>query len=71
VIAAYHGLVRAAESALGRTPSVREGQINEFFHADWVARDNLLSAVGPWRPKTPLKEGFAKTACWYQEHGLL
>jgi len=71
IIAAYHRLTRMAESALGRTPSVREGQINEFFHPDWVARDNLLSAACPWRPATPLKEGFAKTACWYQEHGLL
>lgn len=71
LIAAYHGAVRTVEGALGRAPSVREGQINEFFHPDWVARDNLLSAACGWRPETPLKEGFAKTACWYQEHGLL
>jgi nucleoside-diphosphate-sugar epimerase len=71
VIALYHGAVQAAERALGRTPSVREGQINEFFHPDWVARDNLLSSACEWRPKITLKEGFAKTACWYQEHGLL
>ncbi|GJL90685.1 NAD-dependent epimerase/dehydratase family protein [Hyphococcus sp.] len=71
VIAIYHGAVRAVEGALNRAPSVREGQINEFFHADWVARDNLLSDACLWRPKTPLQEGFAKTVCWYQEHGLL
>jgi nucleoside-diphosphate-sugar epimerase len=71
VIAAYHGAVRTVEGALGRGPSVREGQINEFFHPDWVARDNLLSEATAWRPTTPLKEGFAKTACWYQERGLL
>jgi nucleoside-diphosphate-sugar epimerase len=71
VIALYHGAVRALEGVLNRAPSVREGQINEFFHADWVARDNLLSDACSWRPKTPLQEGFAKTACWYQEHGLL
>ncbi len=71
VIAAYHGAVRTVEGALGRGPSVREGQINEFFHPDWVARDNLLSEAADWRPATPLKEGFAKTACWYQERGLL
>ena len=71
VIAAYHQTVRAVEGALNRPPSVREGQINEFFHPDWVARDNLLKDASSWGPKTPLQEGFAKTACWYQEHGLL
>jgi nucleoside-diphosphate-sugar epimerase len=71
VIAAYHSLLRSVEGAFGRTPSVREGQINEFFHDDWVARDNLLSDACAWRPQTPLKEGFAKTVSWYQEHDLL
>lgn len=70
-IAAYHGVVRAVEGALGRPPSVREGQVSEFFHPDWTARENLLSEICGWRPKTPLQEGFAKTARWYQEHDLL
>ena len=70
-IAAYHGLVRTVEGAFGRSPSVREGQVNEFFHPDWTARENLLSDACGWRPKTPLQEGFAKTARWYQENGLL
>jgi nucleoside-diphosphate-sugar epimerase len=70
-IALYHGAVRAFEGALSRAPSVREGQINEFFHPDWVARDNLLAAACDWRPQTPLQEGFAKTIRWYQEHDLL
>ena len=71
VIAAYHGTVRAVEGALGRTPSVRAGQINEFFHPDWVAREQLLSLETPWRPAISLKEGFAKTIRWYQDNGLL
>jgi len=71
IIAVYHNVIRSGERALGRTPSVRTGQINEFFHPDWVARDNLLSEASPWRPTTPLKEGFAKTVHWYQENGLL
>lgn len=70
-IAAYHGLVRSIEGVLGKGPSVREGQINEFFHPDWTARENLLSDACGWRPKTPLQEGFAKTALWYQENDLL
>ncbi|MEO1241408.1 MAG: NAD-dependent epimerase/dehydratase family protein [Pseudomonadota bacterium] len=71
VIAVYHGALRRAERLLKRPPSVRTGQINEFFHPDWVARENLLAEATPWRPATPLHEGFAKTVRWYQENGLL
>lgn len=71
MIAGYHSLLRSIEGVLGSEPSVREGQINEFFHDDWVARENLLSDACGWRPETPLKEGFAKTVRWYQEHDLL
>ncbi len=70
-VALLHEGVRAAESVFGKTPSIRQGQVNELFHPDWVARDNLFSAAAGWRPKTPLKEGFAKTVLWYQEQGLL
>lgn len=71
VISLYHGGVRGFERLFDRAPSVREGQINEFFHPDWVARENLLSDACGWQPQTSLKEGFAKTAHWYQKHGLL
>lgn len=55
----------------GAAPMVTPGKVREFFHPDWVARDNLLTGATGWRPKTPLKEGFAKTVRWYQENGLL
>ncbi len=71
LIGAYHKIISTAERAVGRKPSVREGQVNEFFHSDWVARNSLLSDATLWRPTTPLKEGFAKTALWYQKNGLL
>lgn len=71
LVAAYHGIVRTSERLFNRPPSLRPGQINEFFHPDWVARDNLLSNATGWRAATPLEEGFAKTALWYQENGLL
>ncbi len=71
VIAVWHGAARAGAALQGRTASVRTGQINEFFHPDWAARENLLTAATGWRPRTPLKEGFAKTVRWYQENGLL
>lgn len=70
-VALLHEGVRAAESIFGKTPSIRQGQVNELFHPDWVARDNLFGAATGWRPKTPLKVGFAKTVRWYQEQGLL
>ncbi len=66
----YEG-VRATESIFGMSPSVRQGQVNEIFHPDWVARDNLFNTEARWAPQTALKEGFAKTVRWYQEQGLL
>lgn len=70
-VALLHEGVRAAESIFGMSPSVRQGQVNELFHPDWVARENLFNAAADWTPKTPLNEGFAKTVRWYQEQGLL
>lgn len=70
-VAIAHAAVRAGEAAFGKTPSVRAGQINEFFHPDWTARDNLLNAAIGWRPETALAEGFAKTVRWYNEQGWL
>lgn len=70
-VALLHEGVRAAESIFGKTPSIRQGQVNELFHPDWVARDNLFGAATGWRARTSLDEGFAKTVRWYQEQGLL
>jgi nucleoside-diphosphate-sugar epimerase len=70
-LSAFAAISRAADRVMGRTPSLRAGQINELFHPDWTARDNLFAAAAPWRPQTPLKEGLAKTVFWYQENGLL
>ncbi len=70
-VALLHEGVRAAESIFGMSPSVRQGQVNELFHPDWVARENLFNAAADWAPATPLHEGFAKTVRWYQEQGLL
>ncbi|MCA8889049.1 MAG: NAD-dependent epimerase/dehydratase family protein [Parvularculaceae bacterium] len=71
LVALTHNGTRLVEGVLGRPPSVRSGQIDEFFHPDWVARENLFSAASGWRPHTPLEEGFAKSVRWYQEKGLL
>ncbi len=57
--------------ALGRPPMVTRDKIEEFFHPDWAARDNLLSDHTSWRPQISLASGFSKTVIWYQEEGLL
>ncbi len=71
LVAAWHGIDIAAARARGRAPGVRTGQVNEFFHVDWVAREPLFGAATGWRAQTPLEEGFAKTALWYQKNGYL
>ena len=71
LLEAYHGAMRGYARISGAAPKVRTGQLNEFFHADWVARNNLFSDATSWRPQTSLKEGFAKTLQWYQERGWL
>jgi len=70
-VAAYSSVIRGVERALGRNPQLRAGQVREFFHADWVARENLLIGATSWRPQMSLQDGFAKTVLWYQENGLL
>lgn len=56
---------------LGRKPMVTPGKINELFHPDWVARENLLDRVSDWRPRTGLEEGFEKALAWYKANGWL
>jgi nucleoside-diphosphate-sugar epimerase len=71
VLSPYAIIASGVSRMAGRAPMVTAGKIREFFHPDWVARDTLLSAATAWRPRTPLKEGFAKTARWYHDNGLL
>ena len=71
VISGYHKFLAAFERVSGKNPSVRVGQVNEFFHPDWVARKNLLSNVTNWRPAITLEAGFAQTIDWYRKNGLL
>ena len=71
ILGPYAAIAAGAVRLAGGAPMVTPGKIAEFFHPDWVARDNLLSDATSWRPATPLKEGFAKTVRWYQENGLL
>ena len=67
----YHGSSRLAARLTGAAPAVRTGQLNEFFHEDWAAQNDLFSAASPWAATTSLEEGFAKALAWYQEKGWL
>ncbi len=71
VLWAYAASTSALIRATGRSPMVTPEKIAEFFHPDWAARENLLKDATDWHPKIPLKEGFARTALWYQQQGLL
>ena len=71
LVSAFHAISRKIDRVRNVRPNVRPGQANEFFHPDWVARNNLLSASTDWRAEIPIAEGFAKTAIWYQDNGLL
>jgi len=71
ILEAYHGVARAYAKATGNIPSVRTGQLNEFFHDDWTAKENIFSDATAWHPVNSLRDGFAKTVSWYQEQGWL
>jgi len=71
VLEGYAALASSAQRLAGGAPIVTPGKIAEFFHKDWVARDNMFTAASAWRPMTPLSEGFAKTVRWYKENRLL
>ncbi|MEM6413719.1 MAG: SDR family NAD(P)-dependent oxidoreductase [Pseudomonadota bacterium] len=64
-------LAEAAGRVRGKASFVNRGKVAEFFHPDWVARDNLLSAHTEWAATIPLRDGFAKTLSWYQDQGLI
>ncbi|MEM9169797.1 MAG: NAD-dependent epimerase/dehydratase family protein [Pseudomonadota bacterium] len=55
----------------GDAPTARTGQTAEFFHPDWVARENLFAAAANWAPARDLRAGFEKTVQWYQDNGYL
>lgn len=71
LLAAYYGASLALSRSFKRPPTVRTGQINEFFHPNWVAQNNLFCDATPWRPQFTLAQGFAKTTQWYREHGYI
>ena len=67
----YHFALKSWARATGSVPSVRTGQLNEFFHDDWSAKTNRLSEATSWRPKVDLREGMTKTIDWYRQQGWL
>ncbi|MEL7488383.1 MAG: NAD-dependent epimerase/dehydratase family protein, partial [Pseudomonadota bacterium] len=71
ILSLYNRAALGYARAFNAAPTARSGQVNEFFHPDWVARNNLLSDSADWTPAVRLEEGFAKTVRWYQDNGYL
>lgn len=71
VLSGWAYLSSAVVRLKGDAPMVTPEKINEFFHPDWTARDNLLTQATQWRPQTPLLKGFQLTSAWYRARGLL
>lgn len=71
VVAAAHIVSRSADLAQRKIPEIRAGQVNEFFHADWVARHNLFADAAGWSPATGLEDGMTQTVRWYRDNALL
>jgi len=71
VLMTYAGIASFIMRQFGIAPMVTREKIAEFFHPDWAARENLLKDATDWRPIVSLEDGFARTALWYNEHGML
>lgn len=61
----------AASMVTQRPPLLSRGKINEFAHADWVAKHNLLNNVSDWQAFVNLSEGISRTIDWYVAEGWL
>ena len=70
-VSLYFGLIDDFQKSTNRPRTGRTGQVNEFFHPDWTAKDHLLSKACKWKAKTPLREGFTETVRWYVENRML
>lgn len=71
LLATAAGLNEAMARLTGGAPTLSAGKVREFFHPDWVCRDNPLTGVTAWQPRIDLRQGFAQTLSWYREAGWL
>jgi nucleoside-diphosphate-sugar epimerase len=65
-----HAAMLAARLS-GMPPILTADKLPELYHRDWVARDEGLGAVTPWRPRVSFAEGLATTLDWYEREGWL
>lgn len=61
----------AKASLTGRAVMLTPDKLREVLHADWVVRDERLTALTGWRPALGLAEGFRQTVAWYRREGWL
>jgi nucleoside-diphosphate-sugar epimerase len=55
----------------GRAPLLTRERVGELGEGHWVCTSAGLTAATGWRARTGLAEGFATTAAWYRDEGLL
>jgi len=61
VLAAAGGLNLALCALTGAAPMLSPGKVREFFHPDWTASNDALTAATGWRPVVDLPTGLART----------
>jgi nucleoside-diphosphate-sugar epimerase len=55
----------------GRPSVLGTQRMKEVSRGDWTCSPAALEGATGWRAERGLAEGFAETAAWYREHGLL
>lgn len=55
----------------GRVPMLTPGKVAQLYHADWVAKHNLLDKHISWQPEIGFERGFKETVAWYRGEGWL
>lgn len=63
------GMVQLGALLLGRIPPLSLDKLQELYHPDWVAHDEIVATQWDWRPEVQLKEGFSRTWLWYKHSG--
>ena len=66
------GAASGATAALTRRPTLfSAGKAREMLHPDWSSDPTRQLPDTLWRPAITLDRGFAETAAWYKDEGLM
>lgn len=61
----------ASAHIVDKVPMLTRGKIREILHSDWGSSSDRQPPTSWWQPSIGLSEGFADTARWYADKGLL